>query len=141
MKADYDNIYGTWNVTTEGDVEGRSVNHLGTFTGYVDEIALHLADKCYYSLRFKKVDPVVKYTPKKESVSVSFDIDSGTWDTIKANGGLDEIKEAFKDRPVFISNSNYYASFMVSTTKPQDFRRQKALEKLTDEEKRLLGLT
>lgn len=51
MRQEYSN-YGTFEVTTEGDCEGRSVRHLGTFTGYIDEIAFALADKCYYSLRF-----------------------------------------------------------------------------------------
>lgn len=45
MRQEYSN-YGTFKVTTEGDCEGKSVRHLGTFTGYIDEIAFALADKC-----------------------------------------------------------------------------------------------
>ena len=38
MKKEYRELYGTWSVTTEGDVEGKSTTNLGTYTGYVDEI-------------------------------------------------------------------------------------------------------
>lgn len=43
---------GWWKVTTEDDEEGRTTRELGTFHGHVAEIALHLANKCFYSLRF-----------------------------------------------------------------------------------------
>ena len=48
IKAPYDKVYGLWNVTTEGDCEGRSVRNLGTYEGNIDEIAFALADKCFY---------------------------------------------------------------------------------------------
>jgi len=136
MNTRYKNIHGTWSVTTEGDVEGRSVRQLGTFTGFVDEIALHLADKCYYSLTFKKIEPVKEFTPKKEKVHVQFDIDSGTWDSIKKDEGLAEVRRTFSDRPVTISESNYYASFLIESHNADE---QQALSKLSEEEKRALG--
>ena len=40
LKNGYDEVFGTWEVTTEGDVEGRTTKNLGNFTGYIDEIAL-----------------------------------------------------------------------------------------------------
>lgn len=136
MKEAYKNIYGTWNVTTENDVEGKSIKNLGTFTGYVDEIALHLADKCVYSLTFKKVQPVSEYIPKKRDVHVQFDIDSGTWDNLDIN----EIRNIFNDRPVSIEKSNYYASFIIISHKIPENVKQNALNKLTEEEKEALGL-
>ena len=51
----YKDIYGYWIVTTEGDCEGRTTKTLGTFKGYIDDIALSLANKCYYSLCFTKI--------------------------------------------------------------------------------------
>lgn len=52
MTNPYEQAYGTWKVTTEGDCEGRSIRDLGTYTGYLDEMAFALADKCCYSLQF-----------------------------------------------------------------------------------------
>lgn len=67
--------YGYWAVTTEGDVEGRTVRNLGVYFGYVDEIAFHLADKCYYVLKFSRVKScdacAPEYTVKKNSVHIS----------------------------------------------------------------------
>ena len=136
MKEIYKNPYGTWHVTTEGDIEGKSIRDLGTFTGYVDEIALHLADKCLYSLTFEKVQPVSEYIPKKREVNVQFDIESGTWENLDIN----EIKDAFSDRPVEITNSNYFASFKIISHKIPENVKKTALNKLTEEEKEALGL-
>ena len=52
LPEDYQNLYGLWKVTTEGDEEGRTTKSLGIYEGWVDEIALYLSDKCYYSLTF-----------------------------------------------------------------------------------------
>lgn len=136
MKEIYKNPYGTWHVTTEGDIEGKSIRDLGTFTGYVDEIALHLADKCLYSLTFEKVQPISEYIPKKREVNVQFDIESGTWENLDIN----EIKDAFSDRPVEITNSNYFASFKIISHRMPENVKQNALDKLTEEEKEALGL-
>lgn len=137
MKEKYKDIYGTWVVTTEGDVEGKSRENLGTFTGYVDEIALHLADKCFYSLTFKKVEPITEYVPKRNEVNVQFDIDSGTWDKMD----LAEISDVFKNRPVQIIHSDYFAAFkIISHHNIEKDLKQKALNKLTDEEKKALDL-
>jgi hypothetical protein len=108
----------------------------------VDEIALHLADKCYYSLTFKKIKPVTKFVPTKNDVDVQFDIDSGTWDT--PNHELaKQMQKFFKDRPVHILPSNYFASFKISLDDPkseEEKARERALAKLTEEEKEILGL-
>lgn len=50
INAPYDNPFGIWHVTTEGDCEGRSPRDLGFHEGYIDEIALALADKCFYEI-------------------------------------------------------------------------------------------
>lgn len=111
----YQNTYGTWRVTTEGDVEGRSTRQLGTFEGHLDEIAKVLADKACYSLNFKSVAPVIQLPkPKREleKVSVQFDIDSKTWDM-----GMEKRAEimasVLKDRPVTVKKGQYYASFVI----------------------------
>lgn len=136
----YKNTYGLWKVTTEGDVEGRSTTQLGTHEGYIDEIALHLADKQYYSLKFEQIEPIEKYEPKRKKVNVQLAIDSGTWNS--SNDQLvAEMTKFFADRPVHIEHCNYFASFTITTEKDiraEDVRRAKA--KLTDYELELLGL-
>ena len=140
MNENYKNSFGTWEVTTEGDVEGRSTKHLGTHIGHVDEIALHLADKCYYSLRFKSVPNISSYYPKASKVSVSFDANSQTWDKINHDGNIKEIKEIFKDRPVEIKTSSFYASFLIKSDNHDEVLKEKALSKLSPEERRVLGI-
>jgi len=139
MKKMYESTYGLWQVTTEGDVEGRSTRNLGTFEGHVDEIALHLADQCYYSLQFKLMEPIEKFVPKKKSVSVMFDIGTGTWDMGRRL--TEKMRAFFADRPVQIEDSNYFSSFTITTeqnARAED--RRKALAKLTNYEKELLGI-
>lgn len=141
MKNNYKNVYGTWSVTTEGDVEGRTTINLGTYKGYVDEIALHLADKCYYSLCFKKMSEEVEYVPKATSVNVMFDIESGTWEGFtKGETGLGILSNCFEDRPVVISQSNYFASFTITSKNAKEIQREMILSKLTPEERKILGL-
>ncbi len=124
------NSYGTWSVRTEGDVEGKTMRTLGTFTGYVDEIALYLADECYYSLTFRGVEDVKTFKASRDSVNITFDRDYG----------LEATKNFFKDRPVFIEKGNYYHSYVINSNDNKGTKRQLALDKLTDEDKELLGL-
>lgn len=143
LKNGYDEVFGTWEVTTEGDVEGRTTKNLGTFTGYIDEIALFLANKCYYSLHFKKIVPVTSFHPNGFKVSVQLDISSGTWEGIHTEKGLNEIRKVFANRPVVIEDSNFYASFIIKSDNEEinnEILRKNVLSKLTDDEKKLLGL-
>ena len=144
LKNGYDEVFGTWEVTTEGDVEGRTTKNLGNFTGYIDEIALYLANKCYYSLHFKKVVPITSFQPTGSKVSVQLDISSGTWDNnIHSEKGLNEIRKVFAGRPVKIEDSNFYASFIINSDNEEihnEILRKSALSKLTDDEKKVLGL-
>lgn len=48
---------GTWEVTTEGDCEGKTTRRLGTFTGHVADIAATLAPQKEYGLTFTPVKP------------------------------------------------------------------------------------
>lgn len=80
INAPYDNPFGIWHVTTEGDCEGRSTRDLGIHEGYIDEIALALADKCYYSLCFVAINiHSLDMTPTRKTVDVTFGVNSGTW--------------------------------------------------------------
>lgn len=143
----YEAAEGFWKVTTEGDEEGRTVRDLGVYFGFIDEIAFSLADKCFYSLCFKLVEPVVKLNPKKNKVNISLDIDSGTWG-MNAEDRASFVGNLLKDRDVMVKKSTYFASVEISLgksleqqkLKEKEILQQQALAKLTIEEKKSLGL-
>ena len=139
-RKEYTN-YGTFNVTTEGDCEGRSIKNLGTYTGYIDEIAFALADKCCYTLCFKLVDHTsLDLIPKKDTVKISVDIDSGAWDLNIADA-KDYFKKFFAKRDVEVVSTHGYGSCTISTHKETiEEKKKKILQKLSDEEKQILGL-
>jgi len=95
--------YGYWSVSTQGDVEGLTVRSFGIYLGYVDEIAFHLADKCYYSLSFRKVEECDAYTPeytvKKDSVYISVE------------GAASTLLES---RPVTTKKDKFYNSTIIT---------------------------
>lgn len=139
-RKEYTN-YGTFEVTTEGDCEGRSIRNLGTYTGYIDEIAFALADKCYYTLCFKLVEPTsLDLTPKKDTVKISLGIDSGTWDLNNADA-KDYFEDFFANRDVEVVGTHGNGSCTISTHKETiEEKKEKILQKLSNEEKRILGL-
>lgn len=139
-KKEYTN-YGTFKVTTEGDCEGRSMEDLGVYTGYVDEIAFALADKCCYKLCFTLVEPItLDLTPKKDTVKISLDIDSGTWDFNVADA-MEYFKDFFANRDVEVIGTHGYGSCTISTHKETiKEKKEKILQKLSEEEKKILGL-
>ena len=142
LESAYKNCYGLWKVTTEGDCEGRSVRDLGTYEGYIDEIAFALADKCYYELTFHAVKKPSKLdmTPKAKEVKIQLDIDSGSWDLTQTQC-LNETRKLFENRPVRVTEAHGWGVVTLKTElKTIEEKRQEALAKLTDEERQLLGL-
>lgn len=139
-KKEYTN-YGTFKVTTEGDCEGKSIRDLGVYTGYIDEIAFALADKCYYTLRFTLIEPTtLDLTPKKDTVKISLDIDSGAWER-NAVDAMDYFKDFFANRDVEVISANGYGSCTITTHKETiEKKKEKILQKLSEEEKKILGL-
>lgn len=74
-----------WRVTTEGDVEGRSIKFIGEYSGHIADITKMLVESgvspCY-SFRFTPVKKLEQMeNPKKifKGCDISLDIDSGTW--------------------------------------------------------------
>lgn len=143
IKAPYDNVYGRWKVTTEGDCEGRSSRDLGTYEGNIDEIAFALADKCFYSLNFRAVSPYeseFNMTPKRKTVDIQLDVGSGTWD-MKPKDRAIAVSGLMRDRPVAVSESTFYGCVRLTTNKKtEEEKKAEALAKLSPEERRLLGL-
>lgn len=111
LKAPYDSAYGFWQVSTEGDVEGRSIRSLGTYEGFIDEIAQRLAGQCYYALTFHKIDPKLTNIQLSDvkQVNVTLDIDSGSWDMSQEQRRA-AFKELLKGRPVDVLDGTSYAS-------------------------------
>lgn len=113
LNEKYKNTYGTWKVTTESDCEGRSTNNLGIYIGRIEDIALSLKDKCYYSLNFKEANiQTIKDSNVKGKVNVSLDIESNTWD-LSNTDLIYTMKDVFKDRNVEIQEGSSFASFSI----------------------------
>ena len=93
-------VYGVWKVTTEADCEGRTVAQLGTYEGFVDDIAFSLADKCYYVLDFELID-LKKPLPSMKKPMVPVRI-KNLWLESSQNPGQRQALYAdmFRDRPV-----------------------------------------
>lgn len=135
-------IYGTFKVTTEGDCEGKTTKYLGMYTGYIDEIALTLADKCGQSLTFHQIFPeTLKFQPKRKEVRISFYFDSGVYNFRTAEEKFNYFKELFKDRDVVVDDAGWSCGCILkSNAKTLEEKRAEILAKLTDEEKEILGL-
>lgn len=139
--------YGIWTVTTEGDCEGRSTTNLGTFEGFIDEIAFALAGQAMYGLRFDLAKDLNVVSKPRTRVNISLDIDTGTWD-MQGPARIEFFKRMLAGRNVSVVESNYFASVMLVDgsspeeilRKERDLKRKQALAKLTQEEQDLLGI-
>lgn len=115
----YKSPKGLWEVTTEGDCEGKTTLHLGVYKGHVVDIALRLANKSYYGLHFKPAEEIPE-EPTRESVHISLGYDSGV-SKIEKNSRLKKVDEWMrKEDSRFdyqLKNSNYHTSFVISYKK------------------------
>lgn len=105
---------GWWHVTTEGDVEGKTVTDLGKHYGYLDEIAFALGRRAYYGLHFQAIDePKPEPLPEPvKAVNINLGIDSGTWDG-PAIDRAEKVRQILKGRPVVVGESFLYASVLL----------------------------
>lgn len=142
IPIEYKNPYGTWKISTEADVESRSMKDLGIFTGFIDQIALHLADKCFYTLRFEAIKPQRELFPKREEVHIVFDGDAGV-SILPSVRREDFAKKLFKDRPVSIKEGKFYGSVLIRANfteeERENMKKERILSKLTPEERHILG--
>jgi hypothetical protein len=138
--------YGTWKVTTEGDVEGRSTRQLGVFQGHIDEIAFALADKAFYALKFEKVEPLnigKAFTRASVEISIYSDDDGFT-----GSDRTRKCEDLFIDRPVRVEPNGQYGTVTLvagrtaaeTSAIKAEITRQTALAKLSVAERRALGL-
>lgn len=139
LNAPYNNAYGIWHVTTEGDEEGCSVKSLGVHEGYIDQIAFALADKCMYVLYFSPAKPL-DMTPKAKRVHIQLGHDSDMW-KMDATRRAAEVSNLLKGRPVSVYESCYSGSVKLETHEDTlADKKRKALAKLTAEEREWFGL-
>lgn len=79
-------------------------------------------------------------TPKKDTVKISLDIDSGAWD-FNAADAMEYFKDFFANRDVEVIRTHGYGSCTISTHKETiEEKKEKILQKLSEEEKKILGL-
>lgn len=122
-----------WHVTTEADCEGRTIKDFGYLKGNLIELAKQLSGLSYYSLSFRefKLAQVPANNVRKE---VHINVDMMEKETLisklKAEGYIEVVP------------SNYYKAvkFQISEDEVNAMKRQNALSKLTEEERKLLGL-
>lgn len=137
---DYTNPYGAWEVTTESDCSGMTTDHLGVFEGYVDDIAFALAEKCGYSLKFRKISTDIPIPTKtRDKINITLDIESKTWE-MSQDERIKYFQKMLQGREVYVSEGSAYASVTLSRQNLESLKREIALAKLTTEEKALLGL-
>jgi hypothetical protein len=121
-----------WNVTTEGDCEGRSTTHLGCYQGHFADIAFALRKKCYYTLNFER----------GKDFKVEQDDGSAATVNVRINGLSRDNSWYQKHTPpgVNLLPGQYYESVVLSRQANLDKLRAHALSKLTPDEIKALGL-
>ena len=134
--------YGYWQVSTEGDEEGKSIRNLGVFHGNIDEIAFALADKAMYSLDFKQINPNNIPTPEEYKTRVEICLDLKDIPYGDSRARINIMQEMLSETNISVEKGNTYSG--VSLIRPEDPHRVKEskiktiLSKLTDEERELL---
>ena len=127
----YNETYGLWKVTTEGNCEGKLIKVLGIHEGHIDEIAKSLSGSCYYSLHFERLKKTIQKesntAPEKDSANVSIMIPGLS----NINGKNKEteykkIEKLFENRPVKIKPSSYYNTFTIVFDNKQKIIDEKA---------------
>lgn len=125
-----------WQVTTEGDCEGRSTKTLGYFKGGVDEIAMHLANQCYYTLSFSKIEVKNAYNLEPTGVSVEVNNYGSSVQTLLDNCNSDDITHEMKGHNSIIFKQHKLSAEQIKMNN----LKAKALSKLSAEERQALGL-
>lgn len=92
------NPVGMWEVTTEGDCEGRTTKQLGVHEGHIVDIARNLASQTGYGLHFRKlkVSKTLRASPKfngpiKIGVYPQMSLADISFDTTKRNVSIETI--------------------------------------------------
>lgn len=142
-KKSWENPEGFWEVSTEGDCEGRSMRRLGIFKGHYCDIALALADQCCYSLHFRKIEPADMVPPagcEREKVQITFS-DSNFREPDAVMNGVRPVANARNisvEAGMWSGHVTLYRPCSEADKKARAIAKAKA--KLTPEELEVLGL-
>ncbi len=114
ISKEYRNPFGVWKVATNFGEERERTRDLGTYKGFVDEIALYLANKNSHSLVFTRVpdDALIVGLPTKRNVVVQLADDYLTWKA-SSKDRVSLVASAYKDRPVKVSGASVHGSFTI----------------------------
>lgn len=142
------NSYGTWQVTTEGDCERRTTRNLGIYEGTIEDIAFHLADKAMYTLEFAPVQPINVDSSAPTATEVDISLRTPSWDKFDDIERLNTIKGLLRRREIDIVRGRYYNTVCMilgQTPEQKEAARiatihARAVAKLTDEERQVLGI-
>lgn len=120
-----------WNVTTEGDCEGRSIKHLGCYQGHFVDIAFALRKHSFYVLNFARGKDF-KASPDDGSAA-------GVYVRVEGLKPDNSWYQSNLPRGVTAKRGNYYES--IELTRGPDIEKIKAsaLAKLTPDERKALG--
>lgn len=135
----YEDSYGIWEVKIHHvDKEDECI---GIYQGHLDEIAFTFASKTtsYLILRKLKVEEI---KPCVSSVEVTIQLDPNYTPYLQSHILLQDVQDMLKDwSDIVVQTSNKYASTVKLThLKSRDALIESALSKLTDEEKKALGV-
>lgn len=137
----YEDPYGVWEVINHHSDKGD--NCLGIYQGYIDEIAFTLAGVMDAYLIFRKLN-VKQPIPsaKSNSVEVNIQLDPNYTPYLQTDILRSDVDRMLQNRPgISIQLSSKYASVIKLTNeKCRDKLIESALKKLTDEEKKALGV-
>lgn len=102
-----------WEVTTEGDCEGRTTKKLGTHTGHIVDIAQRLGGHASYGLRFTRMTETKLPSKPVKQVNIQLNVDSYTWNEF-GEERVKMVREFLNREPSDITKydvveSNYYA--------------------------------
>lgn len=127
---------GVWMVSTEANEEGSRYTNLGVYNGRIDKIAFALADQAFWSLTFRRMDTSIP-SPKELRRSVSIVLDEAPRED---ENRISFFKTLLKDTEVRVEKGQFYHSVRLERDISEEEIRERALAKLSDEEKTALGL-
>lgn len=137
------NPVGIWEVKTEADCEGRNMKTLGIFQGHYCDIAFGLANKCCYSLYFRRIDPSEMIAPTihtRDTVQITFS--DAPWKD--ANELTNEVRKVANPLNISVSDGMWNNHVKLSRFETEEEKKQKAIQKakasLTPEELDILGI-
>lgn len=132
----FEDGFGYWKVEAISGSEGETTRQLGTYLGYIDEIAFALNEGRYWNLAFTPVSVKVSAC-KYFTTDVDVALRCSERDKKKL---VKLVKNLCGNANISVTESNLYGCVRLERDIPKDVIKERALSKLTPEEKAVLGL-